>query len=214
MGMPPIAPYPMPTEADLPANVATWRPEPRRTAVLIHDMQRYFVDAFAAGQSPVTDLVANVARIRRAATRHGMPVVYTAQPGAMSRERRGLLLDFWGPGMSAEPRDRDILAEIAPTPADIVVTKLRYSAFHGGDLTSILRRLRADHLVVCGVYAHVGCLMTAVDAFAHDIRPFLIADAIADLTATHHRMALEYAAGRCAVTMTTNRLLNHLDGDD
>jgi bifunctional isochorismate lyase/aryl carrier protein len=205
----------MPTEADLPANVATWRPEPRRTAVLIHDMQRYFVDAFAAGQSPVTDLVANVARIRRAAARLGIPVVYTAQPGAMSRERRGLLLDFWGPGMSADPHDRDILAEIAPTPADVVVTKLRYSAFHGGDLTAILRRLDADHLVVCGVYAHVGCLMTAVDAFANDIRPFLIADAIADLTATYHRMALEYAAGRCAVTMTTNRLLDCLaDGHD
>jgi bifunctional isochorismate lyase/aryl carrier protein len=210
MGMTRIDPYPMPTEADLPTNVAAWRPDPARAALLIHDMQRYFVRAFAAGQPPVTDLLANVARIRRAARRLDLPVIYTAQPGAMSRARRGLLFDFWGPGMSAHPDDRAIVAELAPGPDDLVVTKLRYSAFHGCDLAGTIRALGRDQLVVCGVYAHVGCLMTACDAFAHDIWPFLVADAVADLGPGHHRQALEYAAGRCAVTLTTSRLLSHL----
>ena len=210
MGMSRIDPYPMPSEAELPANGATWRPEPSRAALLIHDMQRYFVDAFVPGEPPVTDLVANVVRIRRAARRRGMPVIYTAQPGAMSRARRGLLFDFWGPGMSAHPDERDIVAEIAPGPDDLVVDKLRYSAFHGCDLAGTIRTLGRDQIVVCGVYAHLGCLMTACDAFAHDIRPFLVADAVADLSARHHRLALEYAAGRCAVSMTTSRLLTQL----
>jgi isochorismate hydrolase len=213
MGMSRIDPYPMPTEADLPPNVATWRPKPSRAALLIHDMQRYFVDAFVPGEPPVTDLLANVARIRRVARRRGMPIIYTAQPGSMSRARRGLLFDFWGPGMSAHPDDREIVGEIAPRPGDLVVGKLRYSAFHEGDLAGTIRDLGRDQLVVCGVYAHVGCLMTAADAFAHDIRPFIVADAVADLGLRFHRLALEYAAGRCAVTMTTARLLTHLDTD-
>jgi bifunctional isochorismate lyase/aryl carrier protein len=213
MAMARIDPYPMPTEADLPPNVATWRPDPARAVLLIHDMQRYFVGAFAPGRPPVTDLLANVVRIRGAARRAGLPVIYTAQPGSMSRARRGLLFDFWGPGMRAHPDDRDIVAELAPGPADLIVGKSRYSAFHGGDLAGTIRARGRDQLIVCGVYAHLGCLLTACDAFAHDIRPFLVADAVADLDADHHRMALAFAAGRCAVTMTTARLLTHL-GDD
>jgi trans-2,3-dihydro-3-hydroxyanthranilic acid synthase len=214
MGIPRIDPYPMPTEADLPSNVATWRPDAGRAVLLIHDMQRYFVNAFPAGVSPVTDLIANVARIRTAAARHGIPVVYSAQPGGMSRARRGLLFDFWDEGMSADPADRNVVAALAPAPDDLVVSKVRYSAFHETELADLIRRLGRDQLVVCGVFAHLGCLLTACDAFAHDIRPFLIADAVADLTARHHRQALDFAAGRCAVTMTTDRLLAHLSGHD
>ena len=209
MGIPTIAPYPMPTDADLPANVATWRPEAGRAVLLIHDMQCYFVDRFPAGEPPVTDLIANVARIRAAAARRGIPIVYS-QAGPMSRARRGLVYDFWGSGMSADPRDRQVVAGIAPEPDDVVVAKVRYSAFHESDLAAIIRGRGRDQLIVCGVFAHVGCLMTACDAFAFDIRPFLIADAVADFTLDYHRLALDYAAGRCAVTLTTARLLDHL----
>ena len=51
-----------------------------------------------------------------------------------------------------------------------------------------------DQLVICGVYAHVGILMTAHEGFSNDIQTFLVADAIADFSADFHRMALEYAA--------------------
>jgi trans-2,3-dihydro-3-hydroxyanthranilic acid synthase len=55
--------------------------------------------------------------------------------------------------------------------------------------------------VVCGVYAHVGILMTAVEAFTNDIEAFLVGDAVADFSPAHHRMALDYAAERCAVVV-------------
>lgn len=96
MGIPAIRPYPMPTERELPENRVSWRPDPDRATLLIHDMQRYFVDFFPAGQSPRNELLANIQLIRRTAAELDMPVVYTAQPGAMTREQRGLLHDFWG----------------------------------------------------------------------------------------------------------------------
>ena len=43
MGIDRIDPYRMPGEADLPRGVVEWRPDPSRAALLIHDMQRYFV---------------------------------------------------------------------------------------------------------------------------------------------------------------------------
>jgi len=211
MSIPTIVPYAMPSAADLPGNVVDWRPDPDRAALLIHDMQQYFVDFFPPGADPVVPLIRNIGRIRDAARRLGLPVFYTAQPGGMSRPERGLLLDMWGPGMSADPAGRRIVAPLAPGPADTVLTKWRYSAFARSDLEQRLAAAGRDQLVVCGVYAHVGCLITANDAFSRDIQPFLVADAVADFTAGEHRMALSWAARRCASVLTAAALLEALE---
>ena len=210
MAVPGIAPYPMPAEDALPTGVAPWRPDPRRAALLVHDMQRYFVAPFPAGEQPARALLAHTARLVRRCRALGVPVVYTAQPGDMTREQRGLLRDIWGPGMRTSPEHQRIVDEVAPDADSMVFTKWRYSAFHNNGLLEHLRTHRRDQLVICGVYAHVGCLMTAVDAFTHDIETFLVADAVADFSAAHHHSALEYAAANCAVVLSTDAVLNHL----
>ncbi|MFJ9739194.1 isochorismatase family protein [Streptomyces sp. NPDC101166] len=210
MAIAPIDPYPMPRPAELPANTAAWTVDPRRAVLLVHDMQHYFLAPFAGADRPRTELLAHVAALRERCAEVGVPVVYTAQPGGMTREQRGLLQDFWGAGMSAAPEDRGIPELIAPGAHDTVLTKWRASAFHRTGLLDLLRERGRDQLVICGVYAHVGVLLTACDAFAHDVQPFVVADAVADFTAGHHRMALEYAATRCAVTLPAAAVLEAL----
>jgi bifunctional isochorismate lyase/aryl carrier protein len=205
-----IAPYRMPGDGDLPGAEVPWRPHPGRAVVLVHDMQRYFLRPFPAGRSPLTELVANTAKLLAAARRAGVPVMYTAQPGGMTRHDRGLLYDFWGPGMGVEEADRAIAGEVAPEAGEAVLTKWRYSAFYRSDLEERLWRSGRDQLIVCGVYAHVGCLMTVCDAFTRDIQPFLVADALADFSLEHHVMALRYAADRCAVPLSTVDTLTEL----
>jgi trans-2,3-dihydro-3-hydroxyanthranilic acid synthase len=197
----------MPAQGDLPDNVALWTVQPRRAVLLVHDMQRYFLQRFPAGAAPVTELVQNAARLRELCAGLGVPVAYTVQPGRMTEQQRGLLKDFWGPGMTADPADRRVVEPVAPTQRDWMFTKWRYSAFHR---TGLLERMRAsgrDQLVLCGVYAHVGVLMTACDAFALDIQPFLVADAVADFSAEDHQLAMDYAAQRCAVVTSTRNVL-------
>jgi trans-2,3-dihydro-3-hydroxyanthranilic acid synthase len=203
-GIPAIAPYPLPTAGELPPSTVDWVPDPDRAVLLIHDMQRFFLAPFPA---PVREsLVANVAGLRERAAALGVPVGYTAQPGDMDDRQRGLLKDFWGPGMRRDPADRSVVDELAPAPGDWLFTKLRYSAFFRSDLLERMRAAGRDQLVVCGVYAHVGVLMTAVDAFTNDLQTFLAADAVADFDAAHHRMALTYAAERCASVLTAKQV--------
>jgi isochorismate hydrolase len=197
----------MPEERQLPANTAHWRIIPERCALLIHDMQNYFVDMFPSRENPRTTLIENIARMRDACRDAGIPVTYTAQPGDMTDEQRGLLREFWGPGMTSEPRLKDIASPLAPLPGDQVFTKWRYSAFHRTSLLEFLRDNNREQIIICGVYAHIGCLMTAADAFANDIRAFLLADAVADFSAYHHRLALEYAATRCSMVLRTDAIL-------
>lgn len=214
MSIPTITPYELPNAADLPYGRAGWRLEPDRAVLLIHDMQQYFVDFFPAGQEPMTTVINNIAAIRAAAVAHGVPVVYTAQPGSMTTAQRGLLRDFWGAGMDATPEHRRMVAALAPAPRDLVLTKWRYSAFARTGLARAIHRLGRDQLVVCGIYAHVGCLMTACDAFTRDIQPFLVVDAIADFSLADHLMAVDYAERRCAVTPGTETVVAALTAHD
>ncbi len=200
-GITPIAAYPLPTASDLPLSTAQWTPDPGRAALLVHDMQRYFVGPFAPTVREL--LVRNCVRLRERCAALGVPTYYTAQPGGMTEQERGLLKDIWGPGMSVQPGDREIVAELTPGPGDHILTKWRYSAFHRSDLLARLREQGRDQLIVCGVYGHVGVLATALEAFTNDIQPFLVADAIGDFSAEYHRLTLDYAAARCSVVTTT-----------
>lgn len=210
MGIPTVASYPMPTGSELPDPRVAWQADASRAVLLIHDMQRYFVDPFVRGQPPVTELIDNIRLLHTTATELALPVVYTAQPGGMTRAERGLLHDFWGPGMGTDPHGRQIVGELAPVEPDTVLTKWRYSAFHRTELANLLRRHGRDQLIICGIYAHIGCLMTACDAFTLDVEPFFVADAVADFSPAEHRMALDYAARRCAATVSTSHVVHSL----
>jgi isochorismate hydrolase len=112
--------------------------------------------------------------------------------------------------MDSAPESREIIEELAPTERDTVLTKWRYSAFHRTGLQDLLASRGRDQLIICGIYAHIGCLMTACDSFTLDVQPFFVADALADFSAAEHLMAVRYAAQRCGVADTTGRLLGHL----
>ncbi|GGM49014.1 hypothetical protein GCM10012275_19890 [Longimycelium tulufanense] len=206
MPIPSIRPYPLPSHGELPESKVRWTPSSDRAVLLIHDMQSYFVTTFAVDQSPVPELVDNVATLKRTCADRGVPVVYTAQPGSMSKEDRGLLLDMWGPGMERTEGNTSVIPELAPSDEDTVLTKWRYSAFFRSGLEDLLRDQGRDQLIVSGVYAHIGCLMTALDAFSRDIEVFFVADAVAAFSRPDHDQALSYVARNCGVVLTTEAL--------
>jgi isochorismate hydrolase len=204
-GIPEITDYPLPEAADLPASTVSWRADADRAVLLVHDMQRYFLDPL-----PTTlrrPLVENVVLLRERAVAAGVPVAYTAQPGGMTERERGLLKDFWGPGMRRSPAERAVVDELAPAEGDWMLTKWRYSAFFNTDLLARMRAAGRDQLIVCGVYAHVGILATAIESFSHDIETFVVGDATADFSAAEHRQALAYVAARCGAVLTAKEVL-------
>ncbi|WP_279753752.1 isochorismatase family protein [Rothia dentocariosa] len=215
MALPKIAPYSYREQEH--QNRVNWRVDPARAALLVHDMQRYFVRAFELERDgqPLPDAqiniaIANIRRLLDAAHAANIPVYYTAQPPRQNPADRRLLTDFWGDGLQ-DDENAQILDELAPTEADTVLTKWRYSAFVRSPLEEQLKDLGRDQLIIGGIYAHIGCLTTALEAFMRDIQPFMVADALADFTEKEHRMACEYASGRCARVLNTAEVLEHLN---
>lgn len=210
MALPSIAPYALPIASDLPAARVPWIPRPARVALLIHDMQRYFVDAFPAGADPIAGAIEHISVLRSFCDTAGIPVFYTAQPVRQDLAERGLQADFWGPGMQLDPEHRAVVDRLAPRPSDTVLTKWRYSAFQRSDFAERLLATGRDQLIVTGVFAHIGCLATTYEAFVRDIQPFVVADAVADFSREKHDMALALVAGCCARVMTTTDTIDAL----
>ncbi|WP_016908087.1 isochorismatase family protein [Streptomyces xiaopingdaonensis] len=210
MALPAIAPYPLPRPEELPENRVAWRVDPSRAVLLVHDLQQHFLGAFPGGAEPLTGLLGNTARLLAACRGRGVPVVHSTQRGGQTREERGLQLDFWGPGVADDPAALAIPEAVAPAAGETVLTKWKYSAFARTELGALLRESGRDQLLVAGVYAHIGVLVSACDAWMRDIRAWVVADAVADFTRDDHDAALRWAAGRCAAVTTTDALVEEL----
>ena len=118
MALPKIAPYSYREQEH--QNRVNWRVDPVRAALLVHDMQRYFVRAFELERNgqPLPDAqiniaIANIRRLLDAAHAANIPVYYTAQPPRQNPADRRLLTDFWGDGLQDDENAR-ILDELAP----------------------------------------------------------------------------------------------------
>ena len=208
MSIPAINSYALPTQNELPTNRVKWTVDSARAVLLVHDMQDYFLRFYGDNNPLVKNLIANIAALRSWAKAAHIPVVYTAQPSEQSPQDRALLNDMWGPGLTtADPTLKQVVSALAPDENDTVLVKWRYSAFQRSNLQDLMKTWQRDQLIIVGVYAHIGCLTTALDAFMRDIKPFMVADAVADFTEAEHRMALTYIAGRCGAVVTTDQVL-------
>ncbi|NCB89148.1 MAG: isochorismatase, partial [Gammaproteobacteria bacterium] len=184
-----------------------WAFDPERAALLIHDMQDYFIGFWGDNCPMMEQVVANIAALRQYCKEHNIPVYYTAQPKEQSDEDRALLNDMWGPGLTRSPEQQKIVEALAPDEADTILVKWRYSAFHRSPLEQMLKETGRNQLIITGVYAHIGCMTTATDAFMRDIKPFMVADALADFSRDEHLMSLKYVAGRSGRVVMTQELL-------
>ncbi|MGD9739629.1 MAG: isochorismatase family protein [Bauldia sp.] len=211
MALPRIQPYELPTRAELPISRLAWTIEPARAALLVHDLQNHFARPFA-GDAPLHPVIQNIAALREVCRAVGVPVFYSAQTGSQDPRDRGLQRDIWGPGMDEAPESRAIVEALTPDAGDIVLTKWRYSAFERTQLAEMLAARRRDQLIVTGVYAHIGCLLTTADAFMRDIEPFFVADAVADFSREHHDRAVAYVAELCGRPVVTADALTALQG--
>lgn len=210
MAIAPIASYEVPAAQSWPACRAPWRFEPERAALLVHDMQSYFLRPFDPERSPLRPLLSNVRALLAACDRAGVPIIHSAQPGEQSRDERGLLWDLWGPGIVEEPGEERLAFAVEPQSSALVLHKRRYSAFHETELSTFLAAHGREQLLICGVYAHIGCLATATDGFMRGVQPFVLSDATADFSAEDHAVALRQVARTCGVVTTTDEVLHRL----
>ncbi|MEX9786423.1 isochorismatase family protein [Providencia manganoxydans] len=207
MAIPKLQDYDLPNMNNIPPNKVNWEFKPDKAVLLIHDMQYYFVNFWDKNSPMLAKVIDNINILRQFSRLHGIPIYYTAQPKNQSHEERALLNDIWGAGLVNSPEQQPIIEALSPHIDDIILPKWRYSAFQRSLLEQQMREGHRNQLIIVGIYAHIGCMVTAIDAFMHDIKPFFVADAMADFSRDEHLMSLNYIAGRAGCVLMTNDLL-------
>ena len=202
--------YEPPMEEALAANKVAWEADGRQAAVLIHDLQNYWIEPFERPEP----LIDRISWLRSVAHQTGMPVVFTGARPSLSDVDRGFATEMFGPGIGRNPgalaSDTQIIDALAPRTGDHIIAKLRYSAFFRTHLDQLLRSRGITQLLICGVYAHHGCMISAIDAYMHDYQVFFVTDALGDDDYESHLSATDYVAQVCGMITSTDILAGQL----
>jgi nicotinamidase-related amidase len=160
------------------------------TALLIMDVQRAVVQRY-----PDPAYLARLREATDAARSAGLPVIYvvvgfrSGYPEVSTRNK--MFGGMAARGVAPDSHAVEIPDEVAPEPADIVVTKRRVSAFAGSDLDMILRAREIDHLVLTGIATSGVVLSTVRQAADLDFALTVLADGCLDSDPEVHRVLIE-----------------------
>ena len=176
--------------------------DPRKTALLVVDMQNYFLQPGQQGECPIArEIVPNINRLAGKLRDSGGRVVWIRMLADEAsrktwsvfherlkpdnRERRMNALSETGDGFPLW-NELDIRA------GDDIVAKTRYSPFTPGSsaLEPLLRHYGVDTVLVTGVATTTCCDATARDAMALNFRTVMIADGCAAKTDDAHNATL------------------------
>ena len=137
----------------------------------------------------------------------GLPVVLVnCDGGAPGRtEAPGRFMGELPPGFA------DIVPDLDPQPADIVVTIQTWGAFATTDLEARLRALGVTQVVVTGVATGTGVEATARQAYEAGFNVTLAVDAMADLRPAAHDYSIANVFPRLGETGTCADVLTLLD---
>lgn len=179
-----------------------------RAALLVVDMQRYFVDPASSGCLPwAAQVVGRVGTLVSFFRARGRPVVFTVHAHAPDGSDGGNMAWWWDGLLREGTWAAELHPAIVPAEGEPVLRKNRYDAFLGTDLDGILRRGGVTDLVVTGCKTNLCCETTARDAFCRDYRVKFAADATATVTEPMHLASLRNLAYGFADVVTVQEIV-------
>lgn len=197
--------------------------DPRRSALLVIDMQNAFVAPGAPVEVPAArDIVPAINRLAAELRRRGVPVIWVLHENLENGENWAGFFDvFIAPGkraaaakaLSSSSPLQQRWPELQTDPRDLQVTKNRYSAFIAGSssLHEVLKSKGIDTLLIAGTKTNVCCECTARDAMMLDFKVVMLSDCTAALSDREHLATLENVIQQFGDVLTADEALALLD---
>ena len=186
--------------------------DPADSALLVLDMQRYFLEpAMHAFIPSAPAIVPGLMRLAQAYASRGRVVIFTRHTN--TTQDAGQMAVWW----------RDLIAPHSPASAIIpefnlssgqVIEKHQYDAFYDSPLDAILAARQVRQVVIGGVMTHLCCETTARSAFGRGYQVFFLADGTATYNQQFHQASLLNLAHGFATITQVSDILAALDQAD
>lgn len=217
----------------LPAEPAPLVLEFAKTALVIIDMQRDFLEPGGFGASLGNDVhllrsaiapcqqllsAARAAKLLVIHTREGhLPDLSDAPSAKIERGTPALRIGSPGPMgrilIRGEP-GHNIISELTPIEGEIVIDKPGKGAFYRTDLGELLKERKIENLLVCGVTTEVCVHTTVREANDRGYRCVVVSDACASYFPEFHRVAIAMVSAQGGIfgwVATTAPLVNGIN---
>ena len=193
-------------------NRARFRFVPSTSALLVIDMQRYFLNEESHAFIPSSKaIVTNIRNLVNAYRTHDLPVIFTRH-SLKEDEHPGIMEKWWGDVIKEESVLSKIVPSLSPLDSEVVIRKTRYSAFFGTELESLLEPKRVKSVVITGVMTHLCCESTAREAFMRDYEVFFVVDGTATQNEELHLSSLRTLSHGFSIPITTKEILTEFLG--
>jgi nicotinamidase-related amidase len=199
-----------------------------RTALLVVDMQRGFLDPGEALEvPPAREIVPAIRALLEAFRAQRLPVAFTeftyspAVPllvGALHPEHQpapaGATRGFGRPSSNCleGTESARTIAALAPRPDEPVIRKRWYDGFAGTELDGALRARGVTSLVVTGTMTDICVLSTVVGAFNREYRITVVEDGVATLWPEIQRATLDIVGRAFGRVVSSKHVLDTLGG--
>jgi nicotinamidase-related amidase len=192
---------------------------PKTSALLLQDLQNELIK----GSRPVVPLggaalIANCQKLLIKARAVGMPVIHVCvsrRPDLKDAPRPPLGAPSGSggaPSLIEGSEGAAIVAELAPRPEDVVVTKHTTSPFHTTDLGVYLRRFGVSTLLLTG-YSTTGVVEGSLrDARDQDYDCVVVRDCCAAATVQEHDTCMDIVFPRMAWVASVDKVINAIRG--
>jgi len=197
----------------------TWELIPGKTALVVVDMQRAFIDAGAPMEiSSLRELVPRFNELASVCRRLEIPVIFVQMTNRPDLSDIGLRYDVRPLNLDNElemiggRRGVDFCDGLEIRGEDYVVPKIRYSAFIPGssNLEPLLRGLGRDRFIICGICTDICVATTTMDAMMLGFKVFVVADLTATLSEERQRVSLEVIDRHFARVMSLEQIKKEL----
>ena len=194
------------------------RVDPQRTAVVMIDMQRDFLEPGGFGETLGNDVsllakaIDPAAALIAGARKLGMLVIHTreghrpdladAPPAKVERGAPSKRIGDEGPMgriLIRGERGHDLIPALAPIAGEPVIDKPGKGAFYATDLDALLRNFGIQHLLVCGVTTEVCVNTTVREANDRGYRCVVLADCCASYFPEFHSVGLAMIKAQGAI---------------
>jgi isochorismate hydrolase len=161
---------------------------PERSALLLLDMQAYFLDESSHAFVPSGPaILPGINALIHAFSSMNLPIFITRHLN--TPQDAGLMATWWRDLLSPD----NPLSGIDPRlkiQSGVTINKTRYDAFLDSPLEKLLREKGVRQLVICGVMTHLCCETTARSAFMLGFEVFFTVDGTATYNEAFHRASL------------------------
>jgi len=161
---------------------------PKKAALLVLDMQKYFLEKDSHAYIPsALAIIPGIQKLIAEAISNQMPIIYTRHSN--KPETAGMMANWWKELMLIDSPKSSIIDELDTTKGEVIL-KERYDAFWETSLDENLRKRGIEQVIITGVMTHLCCETTARSAFIRDYQVFFVVDSTATYSEKMHMATL------------------------